>query len=380
MRTSAILIFNSIVIFFVLEGASSIVFYQLTKPDRYVFSSTVEALNRAVNGELINALRRQRYSKLNEVKMAKQEGLDAYPSYLHEPQLHHPSDHYYLGNAANKLIIGCSEAGFFNRWKSDRFGFRNPTGLHDRKVDLLLLGDSFAEGACENEEGTIAGYLRSRGLAVANLGKSGSGPLHQLATIKEYGEAYRPKDVIWIVFTGNDLQNLREEKTTLLGSYVDPDFTQNLLPRYRHVNEQLLKFLDLEYVNNMARQSRDLKLNANIGYGESLDTLDAETKEQSLLNEVAIRMHEEVTELGAKLRIVIINHKDYDVKMQRAAAGVVRDFAAVNDVQYLEYTREYFLKNQDLYTQKGPHFSAEGYLAVGEQIQAWLVTSDSKVL
>ena len=75
---------------------------------------------------------------------------------MFEPQLHHPSDYYYLSNVANAVIIDCNESNYFNRWKSDHFGFRNPPHMHDVRADILLLGDSLTEGSCENEDGTTA--------------------------------------------------------------------------------------------------------------------------------------------------------------------------------------------------------------------------------
>ena len=97
----------SLVILFILESVSSIAFYQLKKPNTYFFSSTVETLKRLTEGKLKNP--KFSFLRLEVINAERAKGVEAYPSYLFEPQLQHPSDFVYLSNVANKTIIDCNE-------------------------------------------------------------------------------------------------------------------------------------------------------------------------------------------------------------------------------------------------------------------------------
>ncbi len=361
----------------ILESVSSVAFYQLTKPNAYAFSSTIETIQRII---FSSTLTHNEYDKLVIIN-SESDGEDRlYPSYTYEPQFHHPSEFYYLSNIANSRIIGCNEAGYFNYWVSDEFGYRNPAATHKSHSDILLIGDSFTEGSCENETGTIAGQLRTLGLKVANLGKGNSGPLYQLATLVEYAPKYKTHQIVWIVFTGNDLQNLREEKTSRLSAYLKDSYSQNLIKKRKEVNASLERFLETQIDNSNVRMKKGLPLIANNDYGESLDLLDAENNEAFLLKEVASRIFDEVKKVDAELKIVILNHIDYNHDIQDLTSKVIKEFASDRKIDYLEISREYLRKNKHLYTIRGPHFNKDGYRVIGEEISEWLNNEGDKVL
>jgi lysophospholipase L1-like esterase len=368
----------SLVILFVLEGVTSITFYQITKPNSYFFSSTVETLRKLSEGQIKKSDNRS--LKLDVINAERANRVQAYPDYLFNPHRHHPSHFAYLSNVAESTIIGCNENGFFNRWKSDSYGFRNPSKQSSVYSDILLIGDSFTAGACENEAGTIAGFMRSKGIKVANLGMGGSGPLHQLATIVEYGDAYRAKEVFWIVFTGNDLQNLSSEKTTLLNRYLDPDFTQNLMQKNLRVSTSLKSFLDDEINYNNLRMAENIKLPSYLQSDSTLDILDAEKKEKKLLIEVALRIKQEVEKRGANLKIVILNHINFYPKVQDIVSDTLINFAKDHDLNYLEFSRNFLSNNSELYTVPGPHFNAKGYRRIGSYLYEWLTNYTNQTL
>ena len=187
---------------------------------------------------------------------------------------------------------------FFNNWVTDELGFRNPAGQINTSVDYVFIGDSFTVGACEQENGTIPGYLRSEGLKVANLGRGGSGPLFQLATLVEYGSLFDSDELIWVVFTGNDLLNLTEEKTTLLGRYMDPNFSQNLYTNRDEIQNELKEFLDALLKENKFRVDSGMPYPVNKGYGEALDPLSASIYEAELFKKVAKRILDVANDQG----------------------------------------------------------------------------------
>ena len=88
-----------------------------------------------------------------------------------------------------------------------------------KKLNIYLL-EILAHGACVNRPNDISSVLRklSDG-AVLILGYSSNGPLFELATLKEYLNP-NVKNIIWMYFEGNDLNDLENEmKSKLLKKY-----------------------------------------------------------------------------------------------------------------------------------------------------------------
>ena len=66
----------------------------------------------------------------------------------------------------------------------------------------------------------------------------GSGPLLELATLKEYLTAIKPETVLWFYFEANDLQDLADEsKNPVLMRYLQQrDFNQHLMGRQAEID------------------------------------------------------------------------------------------------------------------------------------------------
>ena len=81
-----------------------------------------------------------------------------YPNYfLRENSIFQP-----LSGVSNSLTIICNENGYISTYLSDRFGFNNPDEEWDGvEVEYLIIGDSFAHGACVNRPNDIASILRN---------------------------------------------------------------------------------------------------------------------------------------------------------------------------------------------------------------------------
>ena len=138
-----------------------------------------------------------------------------------------------LSNIPNKKTIGCNENNYYSSYETDKYGFRNSLNNWDSEsIDILILGDSFAHGACVNNKDTIYGNLKKlmNGKSILNLAQGGTGPLIQYATFREYGKDLSPKKILWFYYEGNDLINLKDElKNDILKKYLfDKSFSQKL--------------------------------------------------------------------------------------------------------------------------------------------------------
>ena len=53
-----------------------------------------------------------------------------------------------LSGKSNTLTIQCNEDDYFAKYRSDRYGFRNPDEIWDKEIDIVVLGDhTFMETA-----------------------------------------------------------------------------------------------------------------------------------------------------------------------------------------------------------------------------------------
>ena len=104
-----------------------------------------------------------------------------------------------LSGISNKLMVQSNENGYWMMYTGDKYGFHNSNDVYqDNIVEILITGDSFAEGWSVKSEENIGGVLQEIGFNVVNIGKSGNGPLLEFAALKEYAESLKPKIVLWL--------------------------------------------------------------------------------------------------------------------------------------------------------------------------------------
>ena len=146
---------------------------------------------------------------------------------------------HFLSGTSNYKTIDCNENGYFSIYLSDRFGFNNPNDQWESdNIKYIILGDSFAHGACVNRPNDIASQLRILSKAnVLNLGYKSNGPLSMLATLKEYMPK-NTKNILWLYFEGNDLNDLVSELNNeiLLKYFSDTNFSQNLKKKQKIID------------------------------------------------------------------------------------------------------------------------------------------------
>lgn len=134
-----------------------------------------------------------------------------------------------LGGISSVPTVFGNESGEWSTFVADEHGFNNPPGLWTAPLDLVLIGDSFTQGAYVRPEAGVAPVIRRARPSTLSLGMLGNGPLIELATIAEYVPILRPRQVLWLYFR-NDLPDLELERTSpLLMKYVDdPSYSQRL--------------------------------------------------------------------------------------------------------------------------------------------------------
>jgi len=150
-----------------------------------------------------------------------------------------------LSGISNQVTIYCNELGFFSEYKSDRYGFNNPDEVWDNNPNVIILGDSYAHGACLNEPDTIVGNMRKNNLTIGNISYGGNGPLLELASLIEILNVSNPKTVIWFFAEANDLSQLEfTKKDPILNEYYKSDnFNQKLFLNQNKTDKFLYSIL-----------------------------------------------------------------------------------------------------------------------------------------
>jgi hypothetical protein len=147
-----------------------------------------------------------------------------------------------LGGISSKKIVFCNEGGAWATYDSDERGFNNPKGIWAGMrgaVDVGIVGEAFAQGACVPRGASAADVIRGRYLGTLNLGMAGNGPLLELAGIMEHLADVQPKHVLWFYYH-NDLGALEVEKANpILRRYLDTNGRQGLAGRQEKIDEAL---------------------------------------------------------------------------------------------------------------------------------------------
>ena len=210
---------------------------------------------------------RSKYEVLTDLR---QRGIDAYPSSFPATLIssdglsYRGSKIFPLGSISNKITVHCNESGEYLIFKSDEHGFNNPIGLYGKgTIDIVLIGDSFVQGNCVSPDENIAGWLRKADKNSLSLRISASGPLIELAILKEYAEPLKPKFVFWFYYEVNDLYNLTLEKTSVsLMNYLKDDFSQNLIFKQKQIDAALTAYIERKIAERQINKQDEKDINS----------------------------------------------------------------------------------------------------------------------
>lgn len=153
------------------------------------------------------------------------------PRYVTTEQVYHrpPNQAYTLtihdrpetAGAAANLQPGYPP--FECRLTTDARGFRNR--IVRERYDVVCLGDSFVEGSGVSDEQAWAALVEAQtGLAVYNLGMSGSSPMQYLANFSGVGLPMKPRHLVCMLYEGNDFREVKgSEMAALKGAADTPE-------------------------------------------------------------------------------------------------------------------------------------------------------------
>ncbi len=154
-------------------------------------------------------------------------------------------DFYPLSSISNYNTINCNENGYYSKYLSDRFGYNNIDKLWDfDHYSFVLVGDSYAHGACVNYPNTISDVINKiTNKNIINLGLSGNGPLLQYANLKEFFNYKKAKNIIFLYYEDNDLSEIKDEfKHPILKKYFEEDnFIQKIYKNQKITDKMVIE-------------------------------------------------------------------------------------------------------------------------------------------
>ncbi len=211
----------------------------------------------------------------------------------------------------------CNELSNFIVFQSDRYGFRNDDRLWDDKPAFMLIGDSFAQGACVPDGATIAEQLTSAGVPTISVAYNSNGPLAELASLVEYGPLIKPKTVIWLYTEGNDPTDLgRELEFAGLRKYMEPEFRQNLAQRQPEIDRLIRAALNAHPVLQ--------KIDAAVSERWALSVILSLRNTRALIAEAANAAREQAVPVARELDEAVVTppndqrYSDLEIVLTRA--------------------------------------------------------------
>ena len=175
-----------------------------------------------------------------------------------------------LSSISKTVTVACSEGNLpdYPLWKMDRYGFNNDDTVYSFKERILIVGDAAAVGGCVHQDEATAGVLRRNGYPASTISNGGYGPLLELAMLTEYGQAFRPKIILWFDQPA-PLEHLRDSdlRSAFALQYLKDGFTQNLVDRQAEV-DALWK--DQRWAASYDAATWDRKLDENLAAVQSL--------------------------------------------------------------------------------------------------------------
>ncbi len=241
------------------------IFLTFNKPQGSLLKKKIKIYNKT-SKDLYDT--RSKYEFYKYLKKSDKDVVLAVP-----PRFYPSKNIYSLSGISNSKTILCNELGQYSLYFSDRYGFNNPDEeWNQESISYLIVGDSFAHGACVNRPNDVGSNLRELSEnSVLNLGYSGNGPLEEFATLREYLKE-NVKNILWLYYP-NDLANLAEElKVNILNKYLEnSNFTQNLAFKQMEIDEEAKKIIDIKYSTEKKFDLKKLLILNNLrGYIYSL--------------------------------------------------------------------------------------------------------------
>jgi hypothetical protein len=298
-----------------------------------------------------------------------------------------------ISGISNVKTVFCKEGPKYSIYTSDRYGFNNPDDNWGDTVENILIGDSFAQGACVNEGEDIASRLRTlTAKTTLTLGMAGNGPLIELASLKEYVSDINVKNIFWLYFERNDLDDLRKEKKNkILIKYLNDNFSQELKKKQSTINSIIEKTILYEKVKIQQNNLKIKKKYSDHAFQKIIrlkilrDNLALDRglnfKIDPIFEKIIVQAKRIAEEKNSKFYFVYLPDKETFKKHNLTKKNFYRkkdifDILKKNDINLIDLHSSLFAKEDDpldlfAYRIYG-HYSSSAYLKIAKILNAYI--------
>ena len=282
-----------------------------------------------------------------------------------------------LGDISYTQIALCNESGDWSLFKSDRYGFNNKDQLWDNNNKILLVGDSYVQGACvKSEENISSQIMKKSDHKVLSLANSKTGPLSQLGYLLEYIELIKPTKIIWFYYEGNDFEDLKFEKKNLIAQKYLDDQVQNLKEKQYEV-DYILKQKILNYKKNQTNEFKSfIKLTRIKNFLYTLYSIyrPYSEKDLNIYKKIITKFKKTASQYNSEFYLVYVpsfyrysmptNFKDKYSKEK------VLQIINSENIKFLDLSDFFNVKNYKSFFPHGQfgHFNSKGYSLIADEI------------
>lgn len=301
-------------------------------------------------------------------------------------------------------IYYCNEGYGQVRYQSDQYGFRNLDSAWDIVTpDALIIGDSYVQGACVNNNDTISANLDNLGYTSINLGTGGNSPVHYAAIAKTFTKVKPPRYLV-LVFYPNDYVEYEDQDIyneiffhtdveyfdpVIKNASGNPALSSNLLALYQASNAMLASPL----VESPPAPVRKFKATTNSHPAKAISEAPLANNHFKLdhLKSLGLSMWQRSQlklPYGSQLAIdtaiseckkyhcqpivVYIPNSQFWRPDARASTfnELLKKYSKKSGVDFVDTTDAITAMGRKAYAAKGPHLSPDGYRLVAARIGA----------
>jgi len=283
-------------------------------------------------------------------------------------------------------LIYCNEGYGFLKYTTDKFGFHNDDAVWEQEHPWLLIGDSFAHGACVPTEDNVASRLMTAsGKPVINLGSAGNGPDKYVALARVFIKLKRPTRVV-LMFYENDFDapdhSIYVDRPEFFSAYGRKTFRADTEAYFKEVQDYMATERSRFVAGNKKswsrrlRKARDKVIDAAARVLTLRDIRNVLLQNVETFNYVRLAVETAASECGkfqpgCDVIVVYIPPSQYfrsrPQRFIEAQADYLRSVVAQTKgrITYIDLNGSL---QRSSYAPEGPHLSIEGYRLVAVKI------------
>ena len=303
---------------------------------------------------------------------------------------------------SNKKTLLCMDGDEPMHFKSDIHGFDNE--ILKKKVDLILIGDSYAAGHCVSQKNRFYHQFKKKDLDIINFGMGGNGPLLMFASMVEFAKISDYETIVWFVTPDNDYDDFeREVQNPILKKYLNANFTQNLLTKkdekdklyfdyFKGLNRSPFKEFLYQYHLNLKLLRKKIKIavkskspkhiKSHNSYFNILSRIRNNPNTVNSINHILKNLKNYADDNNKNL-LIVYNLLHPEILFNKSKSGLKKDleenrnFLKKEGISFFDFS-DYILKNYDqsnidkIMKNTGKnnwdHYTNEGYRLLTEQI------------